>query len=202
LSTPITIGEHRADQFPTDGYWPYNSLQCFYEPLPDDHAFYTFGAFGVRHLIDFLTGTTTWLREAPVNDIEKAADRAVEQIRLGLDNGFHAELLTHEQKLGVVALDEWERILARAREKLRRYETIASNHDAIGAYLRSRDESRLAAVQGAGSAAAPPAGGTHVVMVGRATCPLRLSVYTDADNGIARHYQEVPAFADRIEMDV
>jgi hypothetical protein len=69
--------------------------------------FYTFSAFDERRMLDFLTGATVWLQESPANDPSKAAEQAAYQIRHGLSNGFYAELLTHEQKLGVLKREEW-----------------------------------------------------------------------------------------------
>jgi hypothetical protein len=198
ICVPIHIGEHKADQYRTDageGYWPYDTVKCFYDYLPDDNDFYIFGAFNVRHLADFLTGATISLQESPFNDIEKAADHAAEQVRRGLDNGFYGEVLTHEQKLAVLTLEEWDRILARTTEKISRYEKIFSTHDDIAQYLKSKDESWLARVE-------RKQGGVHCLLSGRATHPLRPSIFVDVENGVERRYLDVPAFEDRVEIDV
>jgi len=193
ICVPIHIGEHKADQFLNDageGYWPYDSVQCFYDYLPDDNDFYIFGAFDERHLVDFLTGATIWLRESPLNDIEKAAEHAAYQIRHGLGNGFYAEVLTHEQKLGVLTLEEWDR----AAEMTSRYEKIFSSHDDIARYLKSKDETWLARAERVD-------GGVRCTLAGRAECPLRLSLFVDVEGGVERRYVNVPAFEGQIEME-
>jgi len=197
ICIPCHIGEHKADQFLTDageGYWPYDTVQCFYDYLPDDNDFYIFGAFNERELADFLTGATVWLRECPFNDIEKAAEHAAHQIRHGLSNGFYAEVLTHEQKLGVLTLEEWERILARTAEMTSRYEKIFSTHDDIAEYLKSKDESWLASAERTD-------GGARCVLSGRAGHPLRLSLFVDVEGGVERRYLEVPAFEGQVEVE-
>jgi len=197
ICVPIHIGEHKADQFRTDageGYWPYDTVRCFYDYLPDDNDFYIFGAFNVRHLADFLTGATISLQESPFNDIEKAADHAAEQVRRGLGNGFYGEVLTHEQKLAVLTLEEWDRILARTAEKTARYEKIISTHDDIADYLKSKDASWL-------SRAGRADGGARYVLSGRAERPLRLSLFADVEGGVERRYIDVPAFAGQTEVE-
>ena len=197
ICVPIHIGEHKADQFRTDageGYWPYDTVRCFYDYLPDDNDFYIFGAFNVRHLADFLTGATISLQESPFNDLEKAADHAAEQVRRGLSNGFYGEVLTHEQKLAVLTLEEWDSILSRTAEKTARYEKVISTHDDIAEYLRSKDESWLARVERKDGAVA-------CVLSGQAERPLRLSLFADVEGGVERRYIDVPAFAGQTEVE-
>jgi hypothetical protein len=195
LCTGIHVGEHKADQFPEDGYWPYNSLRCFYDYLPDDNDFLIFGAFNERHLVDFLTGTTIWLREAPYNDLERAAERAAEQYRNGLGNGFFAEVLTHEQKLDVLTLDEWTQILDRTEEKVARFERIFASHDEIGDYIRSKDGTWLALADLEGEQVV-------CVLKGRAEHFLKLSLFEDADGGVERRFVAVPPFEGEKKVEV
>ncbi len=190
INTPIFIGEHKADQFVPpygDGYWPFDSTLCFYDVLPDDNDFRILGAFYERHLADFLTGTTTLLRESPINDVSKAAEKAAFQIRHGLGNAFYADLVTHEHKFSVLGLEEWDQILARAGQLTSRFETIPALCDDIAEYVTSKDQTWLARVEPAG-------GGVHGEMRGRAGVPLRLSVFADAGDGVERRYLDVPAF--------
>lgn len=187
ISTPILIGEHKADQFSTDGYWPYQSLRCYYEPLPDDPDFYTFGAFDVRHLVDFLTGATTWLRESPTNNVEQAAEQAAAQLRLGLNNGFYGEILTHESKVAVLTLEEWEKILDRTLEKMAGYRLIFAQHDAIGEYLRSREGVWFRSVERQGSR-------VSYTVEGSAARPLHLTVYDAAAGEVDEKIVELPVF--------
>jgi len=196
ICVPIHIGEHKADQFRTDwgeGYWPYDTVKCFYDYLPDDNDFYIFGAFNVRHLADFLTGATISLRESPCNDIEKAADHAAEQVRRGLGNCFYGEVLTHEQKLDVLTLEEWDRILARAAEKTARYEKIQSTHDLIAEYLKAKDGTWL-------SGAEQEDGKVTCRLSGRASCPLQLSLFVEVDGDVERRYVHVAPFEGSSEI--
>jgi hypothetical protein len=194
INTPIHIGLHKVEQFRSDGYWPYDSIQCFYDYLPDDDDFMIFGCFNVRELGDFLTGTTVWLRESPFNDIEKAAEHVAGEVRRGVQNGFFGEVLTHEQKFQAVTVEEWERILARAAEKTARYEKIFATHDDIAEYLRSKDETWL-------TAAESKDGGVRAVLSGRATSALQPSLFSDVEDGVERRYLAVPAFEGEMEIE-
>ena len=197
IRTPTHVGVRRADQCLTDaggGHWPYDSTARFYDVLPDDNDFYIFGSFNVRHLADFLTGATISLRESPLNDVEKAAERAAFQMRNGLGDGFFADVLTHEQKLGVLTLEEWDRILIRTAEKTSRFEKIFSHHDDIAAYLKSKDGTWLARTEA-------PNGEVLCALSGRAERPLRLSLFVDVDGGAERRYVDVPAFDGQIEVE-
>jgi len=197
IRTPTHVGVRRADQCLTDaggGYWPYDSTARFYDVLPDDDDFYIFGSFNVRYLADFLTVATLSLRESPFNDIEKAAELAASQMRNGLGDGFFADVLTHEQKLGVLTLQEWDRILARTAEKTSRFEKIFSHHDDIAAYLKSKDGTWLARIEGLN-------GGVRCALSGRAERPLQLSLFVDVDGGAERRYVDVLAFEGQIEVE-
>jgi hypothetical protein len=198
ICVPIHIGEHKADQFRTDageGYWPYDTVKCFYDYLPDDNDFYIFGVFNQRELADFLTGATMSLRESPFNDLEMAADHAAGQLRRGLGSGFYGEVLTHEQKLAVLTLEEWDRILARTAEKTSRFEKIRSTHDDIAEYIKSKDESWISLADGVGA-------GTRCELSGRATCPLRLSRFVNTEDGVDRDFLDVPAFDDHVQVEL
>jgi hypothetical protein len=197
ICVPIHIGEHKADQYRTDageGYWPYDTVKCFYDYLPDDNDFYIFGAFNVRELADFLTGTTISLQESPFNDIEKASDYGAGQIRRGLDNGFYGEVLTHEQKLAVLTLEEWDHILTRIADKTDRYEKIFATHDEIAQYLKSKDQTWLTRIERLD-------GHLHGDLSGHTKQTLRLSMFLDQAGDIERRFLEVPVFRDQTELD-
>jgi hypothetical protein len=190
INTPVFIGEHKADQFIPpygEGYWPYNSTQCFYDVLPDDNDFRILGAFYERQLADFLSGTTVLLQESPFNDVSKAAEKAAFQIRHGLSNAFYADLVTHEHKFSVLKLEEWDQILGRAAQLTSRFEKIYALYDDIARYVTDKDQTWLAHAGRAGSS-------VRCRLRGRTSEPLQLSVFSDVDGGFERRYVNVPAF--------
>ncbi len=197
INTPIFIGEHKADQFLPPygmGYWPYNSTLCFYDVLPDDNDFRILGAFYERQLADFLSGTTMLLQESPFNDVSKAAAKAAFQIRHGLSNAFYADLVTHEHKFSVLKLEEWDQILGRAAQLTSRFEKIYALYDDISRYVTDKDQTWLVSAGRSGA-------GLRCEVRGRAAAPLRLSVFTDLDDGFERRYVDVPAFEGQIMVE-
>lgn len=191
ICVPIHIGEHKADQFRTDpgeGYWPYDTVNCFYDYLPDDPDFYIFGSFAVRHLADFLTGATILLQESPFNNLEKAADQGALHLTRGLNNGFYSELVTHEHKFSVLSLEEWDRILAGTLSRLDRHEKIFAGHDEIACSLRAKDACWIEQVDCVD-------GKIQGVINGNADVDLQLSLFTGADDGVERTYLRAPSFS-------
>ena len=171
----LQTGLHKADMCMLDGFWPYNLQTCYYDYLPDDHDFFGFAAMFPRQQEDFLTGCTPLLRESDRTDVEKAARNASARIRHGLRGCFYAELATHEQKVGVLTLDEWDRILNDAASHTKAYEKIFASHDDIARYLKGKDgmwikESNVEGKQ------------IHCKLAGRTQTPLRLSVFRDEEN--------------------
>jgi hypothetical protein len=198
IRTPVHLGSLRADQYldtAGDGYWPYDSTERFYDYAPDENDFYLFGSFNARHLADFLTAATVWLRESPVNDIRRASDQAAEQIQCGLASGFFGDVLTHEQKLEVLTLEEWDNILSLAADRFVRWETISTTHDDIASYLRSKDGSCV-------SKAEYTAGAMSCQLSGEARRPLQLSLFTNVDGGVERRFLVQPPFEGRSELRV
>jgi hypothetical protein len=197
INTPILAGQHKADQIGPpygDGYWPYNSTLCFYDVLPDDNDFRIFGAFYIRQQTDFLTGVTQLLQESQVNDVAKAAEQAAFAIRHGLSNAFFADVLTHEHKFSVLKLDEWDQILGRAEQLTSRFEKIHAPYDTIARYVADKDLTWVARAERSGA-------GVRCELRGRAVAPLRLSVFTDVDEGVERRYVEAPAFDGQSTLD-
>lgn len=196
LRSPTQLSVLRADQSlesVTDGYWPFGSTERFYDYAPDDHSLYFCASFNARHLADFLTGATLWLRESPHNDLEMASRQGAAQICGGLADGFFGDLLTHEQKLQVLTLEEWDQIVAGVARRIERFETVPSNHDEISSYVKAKDESWIA--QAETSRDRDDGRGARCLLRGRAEHSLRLSLFADADDGVERHYLETPAFA-------
>ena len=184
----LQTGLHKADMSMQDGFWPYNLQTCYYDYLPDDPHFFGFAAMLTRHNEDFLTGCTAYLRENETNDVEKAAQSAAGQIRHGLRAGFSAEIVTHEQKLDVLSMDEWERILGRLDQLMEGSEMMHAGHDEIGAYLKGKDGVWISEAEVDGER-------LRCRIAGETASPLRLSLFRDEGEGVTREYRPLGAFA-------
>jgi hypothetical protein len=122
-----------------EGFWPYNSVDTYYDFLPDDPYFYIFMSSTERNDADFLTGCTPLLAEKRHVDIDKAVKRAQNQMRHGLKAGFYSEIITHEQKFDALGTTEWWEILKLAETAVAQYGMIKTDHDYIGRYLKIKD---------------------------------------------------------------
>ena len=171
-------------------WWPYGMTSLFYDYMPDDPDVYNIGAMLPRDLVqpDILTGCTTWAGDNPVNDMEKAAARATEAVSLAADSGFFGEITTHEQKFGVLSLDEIDRWLALVDRKIARHEIRKVGHEQAADYTRARDESWISRASSADGE------NPKVTLDGRAEVPLEVSVFRNDGDGVVREWIRVPSF--------
>ena len=189
----LQMGLHKADMSLIDGFWPFNLQTCYYDYLPDDPDFFGFASLLRRHQEDFLTGCTTNLRESDHTNVEKAAQNAATQIAHGLRGCFYAEVLTHEQKLGELQMEEWDRILKVAANNTKSYEKIFAGHDRIGHYLKGKSGVTLEKSWVDGMK-------LHCVLSGATQSPLRLSIFRNEENSVSREYVTIGAFTGREEL--
>lgn len=189
----LQMGLHKADMSLIDGFWPFNLQTCYYDYLPDDPDFFGFASLLRRHQEDFLTGCTTNLRESDHTNVEKAAQNAATQITHGLRGCFYAEVLTHEQKLGELEMEDWDRILKVAANNTRSYEKIFAGHDQIGHYLKGKSGITLEKSWVDGTK-------LHCVLSGATQSPLRLSIFRNEENSVSREYVTIGAFTGREEL--
>ncbi len=189
----LQTGLHKADMCMQDGFHPYGLQTCYYDYLPDDHDFFAFAAMLARHQEDFLTGCTPYLRESERTDVEKAAGNAALQVRHGHRAGFYAEIVTHEQKFDAVTMEAWDRILTRADQMTGGFEKVHASHDEIGHYLKGKDGVRIAEATVEGDS-------VRCRLAGRTAVPLRLSVFRDEGESVAREYRAIDGFEGGAEV--
>ncbi|MFH1919206.1 MAG: hypothetical protein ABIP48_04860 [Planctomycetota bacterium] len=193
LNPVLAPGLLKVDQAGSGGYWPYGLKNRMYDRLPDDPEMFGVSSFPPRHAEDFLTGTTTYLAENPINDVEKAAGSAAKIISHGLRSAFFGELTTHEQKFDALPMDAWDLILARTRQLTASLETILADHDEVSRYMKSKYNTSIVRAEAEG-------GSLRVRLSGMASSPLRLSVFLDEDDGVRREYVDVEPFEGETEV--
>ncbi len=128
------------------------------------------------------------------NNIEVAAQRLAQRLRVGLDSMFFGLLMTHEQHLSVLTEPELEALLSEADRLTSSYEKEFVGHDHVAEYAQAKLESHLAEgnVDGAGR--------VSLKLTGRAMVPLRLYVFRDEGERRLHRYQEVPVFDGEAEV--
>lgn len=187
LNPALQTGLLKSDMCMSDGFWPYNLQNFYYDYLPDDHDFYVYNSMQKRFQEDFLTGCTVTLRESENNDIEKAGRNLAKQIQLGLRSGLYSEIVTHEQKLEGVSLDEWDRILTRGAQLTQKVDKIFAGHDHIGKYLKSKDEAWI-------RESCIDRDVVKFTLSGKTDTALEVSVFKDNGNMVEREYCIVETF--------
>lgn len=187
INPPLQTGLLKADMCMEDGYWPYSLNNCFYDYLPDDNDFYVYNAMLERFQEDFLSGCTVSCCESKNNDIEKAGKNMASQIRHGLRGGFYSEIITHEQKLHGLSLDEWSNILSGANILTKGIEKKYASHDDIGLYLKSKDSVWIDDYN-------VDKISYNVILKGSTDKTLLLSIFYDEEDYIKREYVSINPF--------
>jgi hypothetical protein len=185
--SPYHLGQLKVERlFPN--WWPYGLNSLFYDYVPEDPEIYNIGAGLPRHLMahDVLTGCTTWAGENPTNDMAAAAARTAEAVRLGLDSGFFTEITTHEQKIGVLSLEQIDNWLSLLDPVMERFGVRSVGHEQAAEYTRARDQAWIA------SATRADTGRTEICLDGLSAVPLELAVFTDDDDGVDLRWEEIP----------
>ena len=179
-------------------WWPYGLNSLFYDFIPEDPEMYNIGAMLPRHLVepDVLTGCTTWAGDNPTNDMDRAADRAAGSVRQALDSGFFSEITTHEQKFGVLSLEEIDRWLSLVSRRTDRFDIRGVSHDEAAEYTRARDESWIAA------ATSPDGRAVSVNLDGKASRDLELAVFENDRDSVVQRWESVPAFGGKVRVDL
>lgn len=142
--TPIRLGKAWSD--PEAHSWdcpPYGKPGFSLGSMPDDNYFFNVRSIPPRKDVnvptaDFLYGCTGLHGESPFNNVEKAIDRAVFQIKRGLETGFFGCLMTHEQRISQLTPDEWEKIIGGISSALKTSPHIMKSYDDISRYAENR----------------------------------------------------------------
>ena len=197
LYSTFHLGQLKWERF-LPNWWPYGLTSLFYDYIPEDPEIYNVGAMLPRHLVqpDILTGCTTWAGDNPMNDMEKAAERAAGAVRLALDSGFFTEVTTHEQKFGVLTLEEIDRWFALLDDKVERYEIRKVGHEQAARYTKARDETWIAC------AVSPDGKAVRVTVEGKADLSLELAVFEDDGDGVIQRWEPIEAFQGRTEVEI
>jgi hypothetical protein len=189
----------RSYSDPTAYTWnpkPYGHPGFTCDYMPDDPSFFNVEAHPyVVHRdgrisdgdIDCLWGNTTFRKEHANNDLAAAARKGAYAIRLGLDAMFFGCLFTHEQRIAVLTVSEWEKVLADIDRTTSRWERIFKSYDYISQYAKSRYDTKITE-----ATHDPASGRVRVNVTGKATLPP--SLYLFATEGLEYRFQQIPAF--------
>jgi type 1 glutamine amidotransferase len=191
------FGKHYYD--PTAYAWdpkPYRHPGFTFDYMPDDRAFFNVEAHPYVVAadgrisdgdIDCLWSNTTFGKEHPTNDLDAAARKGAYGVRLGLDSLFFGCLFTHEQRIAVLTVAEWEKVVANVAKMTARSGPIFKSYDYISEYAKSRYDTKIIE-----ASQDPSSGHVQVAVVGKSALPLILYVFAGDD--LEYRFQQIPAF--------
>jgi len=145
--------------------------------------------------IDILWGNTTFAKEHSTNDLDAAARKGVNEIRLGLDGLFFGCLFTHEQRIAVLTVSQWETVLAAIDKTTSKWDRIFKSYDYVSQYAKSRYDTKIT-----GASHDPRSGRVRVQVAGKSTMPLNLYLFTA--EGLEYEFKQIPAFQGDESVDV
>lgn len=184
---------------------PYHYRGYYMAPMPEDEYFFMVRSFlepkdfattNVSVKGDFLWDHTIFWDESPCTNIEKAASVATLQVRRGIDARFFGITVTHEQRVALVRMDEWEDIYARISAGLKKYDLIYRPWTYICDYARSRYNTRISSVN-----VNREDGKIYCDLQGQAKVSTLLEIYTNDEDSVKCRRSDVPAFTGAINTE-
>ncbi|MCM8769571.1 MAG: hypothetical protein NC911_07900 [Candidatus Omnitrophica bacterium] len=200
LMNVCRVGKSFAD--PTSHSWelkPYQKLNFSLDFIPEDPEF--FQALALPGLdfsagkpdFDFLYGCTPFWQENSQVDIQGAVRRGSLQIRQGLENLFFGCLMTHEQRIGYLTLQQWEEIIKSIVQELRSLPHIFKSYDAISAYAESRARTNLLGVE-------HNQGELTLSLKGSSVVTQLVYLFLDEGSKIRQQFLEIPPFSGSVVL--
>lgn len=197
----------RSYSDPTAYAWnpkPYGDPGFTCDYMPDDPAFFNVEAHQYVVApdgrisdgdIDCLWGNTTFGKEHATNDLGAAARKGAKGVCLGLDSLFFGCLFTHEQRIAVLTVSQWEQVVADVDKLTANSTRIFKSYDYISQYAKSRYDTKIT-----DASHDPGSGRVRVKVTGKALLPL--SLYLFAAEGMEYQFKEIPAFQGEQTVDV
>ena len=122
------------------------------------------------------------------NNLEHAAERLAQRLRVGLGSMFFGLLFCHEQHLGMLTEPELRTMLQEADRLSSRYQKEFVGYDQVSEYARSKCETQIT------QARVDRNGAVSLELSGRATVPLRVYVFADEGDRCPHRFQQLPVF--------
>jgi hypothetical protein len=156
------------------------------------HPGFTSIAFSASHLGkthmtgDILSGHTPFMGESAQLDAGAAIRRGIANVRAGLDSLAFGVIMTHEERIDAMAIEDWERIVDGILAGLGELEAIPAAREQVSVVCRRLFATRL------GFAEATPRG-LVCEITGSSDGPSPLTLWSDGPEGPVARRVEVPA---------
>lgn len=197
LMNIIKVGKCYSD--PKAHIWdlkPYGKINFSLSEIPEDNYFFNVLSLPLKIEekvsdeknvdFDFLYRCTEFWNENKLTDIKKAIKRGVLQIKRGLENKFFGCLMTHEQRISFLKIEEWEEIIRGIINSIGTKNKIFKSYDYISLYSRSLKSISIEKIEIDKT--------LQIILKGRTKIPIYLYIFYDRDEEVFENFLEIPPF--------
>lgn len=144
---------------------------------------------------DILSGNVPFLGEADHVKREAAAERATLNLRLGLDALAFGVLMTHEERIDAISLEDWEWIVRTAMRGLDGWDTVGANREHVSVIVKRLFDSALVGADFVD-------GTLHCCLSGKTDGPSPLTIWRNEGDSCRRECVDVAGFDGFLEIRV
>ncbi|HOK56405.1 MAG TPA: hypothetical protein PKV21_08255 [bacterium] len=197
LMNIIKIGKAYSD--PKAHIWdlkPYGRINFSLSEIPEDNYFFNVLSIPLKieeNLydekkvdFDFLYKCTNFWNENEKTDIKRAIKRGIFQIKRGLENKFFGCLMTHEQRISFLKIEEWEEIVRGIISSIGIKNKIFKSYDYISLYSRNLKAISIEKIELDKN--------LQIILRGKTKISLYLYIFYDRDEEVIENFLEIPPF--------
>lgn len=141
---------------------------------------------GKTHMTgDILSGRVPFLGESDVPRLDDAAARGIANVKLGLDALAFGVIMTHEERIDVISLDDWTQVIDTIVRGLDDWDTEYTGRERTGVICQRLLDSRLVYTH-------LDAGRLHCELSGLTDGPSPLTIWTNDGDECRRRTVDVP----------
>ncbi len=163
------------------------------------HPGMTFVAMSVAHMskthmgLDILSGRVPFIGESDVPKLDEAAQAGITNIKIGLDALAYGVLFTHEERINVISLEDWEYVVDSIAAGLDGWEVEYAGREHAGVICKRLLDSALVRTN-------QTERGLHCVLSGQTDGPSPLTIWNNEGDGCTRRVIEVDALDGYAEL--
>ena len=197
LMNIIKVGKAYSDQ--KAHIWdlkPYNKINFSLSEIPEDNNFFNVLSLPLKIEeklsderkvdFDFLYRCTVFWSENDSTDIKRAIKRGVFQIMRGLENKFFGCLMTHEQRISFLKIEEWEEIIIGIINSIGMKNKIFKSYDYISLYSKNLKNVLIEKIEFEKN--------LEITLKGKTKIPLYLYIFYDREDEVIENILEIPPF--------
>ncbi|NOZ23928.1 MAG: hypothetical protein GXP25_22865 [Planctomycetes bacterium] len=143
---------------------------------------------GRTHMVtDILSGHVPFLTEAEAPKLREAADRAIANVKLGLDSLAYGVIMTHEERIDAISLDDWETVVNWTMKGLADCDFEPTGREHVSVIVKRLFDSALVHANVTDNV-------IHCELCGRTDGPSPLTIWENEGDGCKRRRVEVGQF--------